>query len=527
MKVTKKESLSHATWSSLFLVMIASLTLSSAGAAQQVGETPPGEPAAGAQDKMAPGSGDDQELETDTDRDAELKALKERVKQLEARDAARDEEIAELKTAQRDLADEQEMAAFDKEMEEGFEQVFNIYGFFDLTFVKTFFDEGSPYTAFIPEHSSFGMSNFNVYLSSRMTETLSALGELRFSFLPLGEDKEYEYVGPDGESLTEYERVETVVTDPFTTTRYKQGGVAIERIHLTYAPADWFQIIAGRFITPSGIWNTDHGSPVVLPVRLPWMQIRELVPLVQLGVQVAGRFFPTDQLFFDYAITLSNGRGPIESVQDLDENKGVGLKLKLLYSGNRVRIAAGGYGYYGRYNDSKKVVRVFGLSPDTSPDKPLQFETVDTSVYDEFTAATDLLIEAFGVRLQSEYAFQYKKRVVPEPLDATQTIFAGASPLNPPYAATSQGHDVYVLLAYELPLHKWISPVRITPYFMYEYGMVDDTMPFTNMEQYMVGVNVKPSPFVVLKAEGMMGDSGTDLLGADLRVVSAQMAISF
>ncbi len=475
-----------------------------------------------------------EQVEPDADRDAEMEALKERVKQLEARDATREDQFAELKTAQEELADEQEMAGFEEGMEDASEQVFNIYGFFDLTLLKTFFDKGSPYTAFIPEKSSFGMSNFNVYLSSKMTETLSALGELRFSFLPLGRTDAYEYEGIPPEGIpaqgmygNEYDRVETWVTDPFSTQFYRQGGVSIERIHLTYAPADWFQIIAGRYITPSGIWNIDHGSPVVLPVRLPWMQIRELVPLAQLGVQVAGRFFPTDQLFFDYAITVSNGRGPIESVQDLDENKGVGLKLKLSYSGDRVRFAVGGYGYYGRYTDSKKVVRVFGLSPDADPDKPLQFEIVDTSVYDEFAGATDLLIEAFGFRLQSEYAVRYEYIVVPAPLDADEAIFAGASPLDTLYEASSMGHDVYVLLAYELPLHKWISPVRITPYVMYEYGEVNDTMPYVNMDQFIGGVNVKPSPFVVLKAEGMMAVSGTDLYGSNLYVISAQMAVSF
>ncbi|MCP4675327.1 MAG: hypothetical protein GY854_07440 [Deltaproteobacteria bacterium] len=508
-----------------WLVAIFLLAFSSTGAAQQTEDAPPEDSAKGKQ-----GDADaSQQTESTAGRDAELEALKKRVKQLEAKDAARDEEVEGLKAAQEEMIDEQAMAGYEEGTEDSFEQMFDIYGFFDLTFAKTFFDKGSPYTAFIPEKSSFGMSNFNVYLRSRMTETLSALGELRFSFLPLGKDEDYEYIGPDGEPMPdyEYERVETWVSDPFSTSYYRQGGVAIERIHLTYAPVDWFTIIAGRFITPSGIWNVDHGSPVVLPVRLPWMQIRELVPSAQLGVQVAGRLFPTDQLFFDYAITLSNGRGPIDTVQDLDENKGVGLKLKLSYSGNRFRIAAGGYGYYGRYTDSKKVIRVFGLSPDVAEDKPLQFEIVDTSVYDEYCVASDLLIEAFGVRVQSEYTVQYKNRIVAEPMDTEDVLFSGASPLDTLYEASSIGHDVYVLLAYELPLHTWISPVRITPYFMYEYGVVSDMAPYINMTQYIWGLNVKPSPFVVLKAEGMMGVSGTDLFGSNLYVISAQIAVSF
>jgi hypothetical protein len=106
---------------------------------------------------------------------------------------------------------------------------------------------------------------------------------------------------------------------------------------------------------------------------------------------VHGRVFPSDRTLFDYAFTVSNGRGPIEEVYDLDNNKGLGLRLRLGYDGSKFDFEIGTYGYMGKYTDKKVTWNIMG------------FAEVDTESYDEYTGTASLLIKFYGVRLQSEF----------------------------------------------------------------------------------------------------------------------------
>lgn len=411
-----------------------------------------------------------------------------------------------------------------------------VYGFFDLSYSHLLNAKDTSLAFYVPTVPSFLMSSINLYFLSQMTDTLSAILELKFSFLPHGQITGYEaeiyvedaLVGQEGE----YTTVSTRVVDPFTSQFFYQGGVTIERVHLTYSPFDWLQVIAGRYLTPYGIWNIDHGSPVVLPVRLPYMQIREMVPLAQTGLQIFGRVYATDKLSFDYAVTLSNGRGAMEQVYDLDKNKGVGVKAKFNYVGDKVKFSIGGYGYYGQVTSTKKVT-VMQMNTDMTLDEenyaqPLTVDTRTTNQYDEFVVAADFLLELYGVRLQSEYVYNYIDYEVTGPIAASEVALKGGSPLEDYYWASYIGNDVYVLLAYELPLEKWISPVRLTPYFMYEYGDPMDIMPQIGFQTFLAGLNIKPSPYVVLKAEYSYAiPKSTMAYGENIQNVSAQMAVSF
>jgi len=483
------------------------------------------EQAAAAEDRMA-------EIE------ALIKAQEERIAELEAAGRDSEAEVEELKAEVeelREFKEDQEIAQLEEDAAEAssMEKIFSFWGFFDLTFNKYFFDENSAYNIFLGQRSSFLMTSVNLYFASQMTQTLSALVELRLSYYPHGFDQEWEYVDAPG---TEYERTDTTVIDMFTTNYYRQHGIGIERVHLTWAPVDWFNVIAGRFLTPYGIWNIDHGSPVVLPARIPYMQLRDMVPRAQTGLQVYGRFFPTPVVFFDYAVTLSNGRGPMDEVYDLDDNKGVGLRLRLAYEGSDVRVAAGSYGYYGKYTDHKKVIDLelvedpadpsYGTL-DQSVDKPITAELVATAEYDEVVVSADLLFELYGVRLQAEYVWRRVDYETPGLLDPEEIMFAGGTPMDVLYSPSFLGQGFYGLIAYELPLSNWIEPVRITPYFMYEYNRHDDMRPNQNITTYIGGINIKPSPYVTLKVEGGAAVPERNYYGSILRAVTAQMAVSF
>lgn len=461
--------------------------------------------------------------------EAEIAKLKEREQSQQA-DKAENEElqgvIEELRLKVQGLEETQQLEELGDSMDgESHLRPLSIYGFFNLAFAKGFSEEGDLYRAFNEGSSSFVVYNANLYFKSEMTESLSALMELAFKFAPHGTETSYEIPGLG----IEYTRVDNTATDPMTSEQYLLGGVGIERIHLTYSPVDWFGVLAGRYLTPYGIWNVDHSPTVITTTHTPYMQIRSMVPRAQTGLQIFGRLFPSDNWIFDYIATVSNGRGPIESVKDLDDNKGLGLKLKLTYMGNNVTITAGSYGYFGAYTDKKKVVTTVlneDLTLDTDADSPLTMAIVTTEEYDEYLVASDLMIELFGIKLQSEFVWRYVDINVPGRRNTDQTLVSGAAATEELYTASYIGKGVYGLILWDLPVWERLNGVHIIPYFMYEYNANDDTSPNWNMDLVVIGLNVKPSPYVTLKAQY------TRLLPEyrfmkPVTIISAQLAVSF
>jgi hypothetical protein len=455
------------------------------------------------------------------------------------KDKERQKDIDELQENYEMLANEQEMAQMAAAQTEADLKKFRVYGFFDMTFAKFFFEDDSAWNLIYPKSSSFMFSRLNIYFASEMTDTLSFLAEVNFSFMPQGQhtgqilDNQIVIYTPDGreEARGNYKVKDTTVTDPFTTRQFQQGMIYIERVHLTYQPRDWFGITAGRFITPYGIWNVDHASPVILTAREPYMQIREMVPLAQTGFQLFGRAFMSDSWFMDYAVTLSNGRGPVQSMYDLDENKGLGARLAFAYQGSKVFARLGGYGYMGKSSEIAKIQHIVINDDDVTPDDPDGFrvKVVDTESFDEYIGTADFLLETYGVRLQSEFVYRYVKFDTPGQPTSLESSFGGLPPplVDPNYAyANFIGLSYYVLLAYTLPLDEYIGRVRITPYFMYEWNNPNDTQTYQKVNNFIYGVNIKPVPFVVLKLEGNFTKSGNTYL-QDMHAAMLQMAVAF
>ncbi|MCP4677427.1 MAG: hypothetical protein GY854_18310 [Deltaproteobacteria bacterium] len=437
---------------------------------------------------------------------AELTAMREETNtKIEEVKKENEERVEKLKQEHEERLDDIETEMMENLDTGDTEDRFSIYGFFDLTFVKDFPDKNSVMTGLDPAKTSFLMSNLNIYFKSQMTDTLSALVELRFTFLPLGHETSLEMEG-----MTEYERVDTTVLQANPYKEQRLGGVAIERAHLTWQPADFFGVVAGYFLTPYGIWNIDHGTPTLIAVREPYMQWARIMPLTQLGLQLFGRAYPTSRLYFDYAFTVSNGRGPMDTVHDLDENKALGLRLRLSYEGKNVGAGLGGYGYYGKYTDIKKVI--------TAIQPAFHVEQEVTAGYDELIGALDLLVEIYGVRLQGEFIrrlIQYSER-------AERSHLSGMGGYQPNYITIA----FYGILAWELPLSKWLGDMKLTPYVEVDYNDRDDSIPDNDSIMILGGLNFKPSPFVTLKAEAGRVNSfhGTR---ANLTYLAAQMAVSF
>jgi len=239
------------------------------------------------------------------------------------------------------------------------------------------------------------------------------------------------------------------------------------------------------------------------------MQSHQVLPLAQLGVQLFGRVFPTDSTIFEYALTVSNGRGPMDTIKDLDENKALGLKLKFIYEGDNLNTALGAYGYWGDYTDIKRVIA--SLTPTFVVDRPI------TESYTETILTLDLLIQFFGVRLQGEFVrklVEFEKRA--------PRVQARGPGFQPNYIAQMG----YGLLGYTLPLDKWIGDVTITPFVNIDVSQYDDTVAGYNSRSYGGGFNVRPADFLVLKLD-VTYQTSTDGDYLDAWFVMGQVAVSF
>jgi hypothetical protein len=466
-----------------------------------------------------------------------------KIEKLESALTLQQEKIAELeafKTAVEEKEADAEFEAFsDLDDSKSFdhERWLKVYGFFDVRFSKVFAQRDNPYNLYVGSTaSSFLMTSLNLFVQSQMTRSLGAIVELKFSYLPMAREDEYEYVAklPGGAEMVqgEYVRTAPLYVDPSTSAFYASGGVYMERAHFTYTPIDWFNVIVGRFLTPYGIWNIDHSPTTILPVLTPWMLIRNAVPNSQTGLQVYGRAFFRYDLFLDYALTVSNGRHwfRLDTIQDFDENKALGLKLRLSYESKDFSISGGGYGYFGKSTDiERQVVLYLGsdMTFDPEESRPLRSNMDYTIQAMETVATADFLVEFRKVRLQSEFYWSRWEFITPPVMEANYAIFSGVPITETVIRASYFSKGYYALLSWELPLEQWISPVRVTPYFMYEFNEYMDTCPWATNHSLTGGINVKPSPFVTLKAEYFHSYPESSVYGEPMRWAQLQLAVSF
>ncbi len=375
-----------------------------------------------------------------------------------------------------------------------------VSGFFDLSFHKFFLDKDSSMSGLINDSSTFTTEQLAVYFSRWLTPQLFALAEIQFTFAPHGYESD----------LIDYKRTDTRVTTGTSLYEQTLGGIVIERVQLDWQPIEAFGVRLGRFLTPFGIWNENHGSPVVITVHRPYLIDRRIMPLSQTGLQVFGRLFlGPSQFSVEYAVTLSNGRGPMDAVFDLDDNKAVGTKLKAIYQTRDVHVALGGYGYFGTYTDVKKQLVSF---------EPFRVDVEQTASFDEWIGSLDLLVDIKWLHFQAEYIRKLTLHRIHPPRSPTR----GPGD-QPDYVATG----VYGLVGVNIPVETRFGTMKVMPYAEVEYVNLDDSLPSFGGMHYLGGINFKPSAFVTLKGEYHLIDSFHGGGDYDFSMFSAQAAVSF
>jgi len=350
----------------------------------------------------------------------------------------------------------------------------NLYGFTDFTYstqVGHSFDLGSPY-------SSFAVGKLNLYAAAELGDNWRSLAEIRFMYLPNGTSP------ASSDPSVVPPRTDTTVGDYTDLNRpVKWGGISIERAWLehTFHPA--LTVRAGAFLTPYGIWNVDHGSPVIIGARRPFIIGESLFPEHQTGLEIYGAWnFGPSQV--GYHLTLSNGRGPIDSYQDLDHNKAIGGRLFFKHDNAKFgTLTLGTSGYKGTYTDSTD-----SFAPDASG--KLVVTHPISAQYKELSLAADLKWELGGALVQSEVIMND----VAYPDDHRPAMYPVAG--GPPgFAPDHRRVGIYGLAGYRFPF------LGIMPFFGAEYydvGLYSFTPPSAAV---WGGLNVRPTARVVLKAQ--------------------------
>jgi len=143
--------------------------------------------------------------------------------------------------------------------------------------------------------STFSLGQYDLFITSKLTDTVSVLSE---TVLEFGEDNE-------------------LVVDQ-------------ERLELKYAPSDLFSVRIGRMHTPLGYWNHafHHGAWLQTTAFRPLLYSFEddggILPVHSVGIQFFG-LWRLQALDLDYTLSVVNGRGrrvtEVQNLQDRNDAK--------------------------------------------------------------------------------------------------------------------------------------------------------------------------------------------------------------
>lgn len=384
----------------------------------------------------------------------------------------------------------------------GKEPALRLYGFADFGTNWILRDGTRAIEGYFGEAPSFSVGNLNVYLEADLADGFRSLAEVRFTYLPNG--------SPD---LSTGMRASTLASDY---TQFGQsvawGGVVIERVFVEYEAHPLLTFRAGQWLTPVGIWNVDHGSPTIIPAMRPYVITANMFPLRQTGIEIYGSQLFGQSLTLGYHVTLSNGRGNVDTYADFDSNKALGLRL---FATLRAigKLTLGTSLYYGRSTDSNQIMP-------TIADGNRGLAAKIASQYDELAYAADLQWRLAELRFQLE-------------VFGNQGVYtAGGRPRAPLSEGTGLVPDFtrwggYMLVGYALP---WLT---LMPFVDLEYiadGNAVTGGPASSGRVYAAsgGLNMRPGSSVVLKLQyyhGVVKNRGSSAQSFD--TVAGTIAWSF
>ena len=194
----------------------------------------------------------------------------------------------------------------------------SLHGFADLTATAEWND---PDVGGRTSSNAFALGEFDLFLTSQLTSSISFLGETVIEL----EDS--------GDSV-----------------------IDVERVFIKFSVSDSLYFSAGRRHLPLGYWHESYHHGLLLqptierPTPLRFEDDGGVLPTHVVGLQSGGRLF-AGPWAFDYSVTLSNGRAEtrekIQGTSDANDHKALGLKLSASRSPSGL-LAVGPMVYFDR-----------------------------------------------------------------------------------------------------------------------------------------------------------------------------------
>jgi hypothetical protein len=130
--------------------------------------------------------------------------------------------------------------------------------------------------------------------------------------------------------------------------------VELEQGYLRWQPSDAFGVRAGRFNTPFGWWVPIHWSILMDQVTPPLYVGKEMIPEQQIGLELAGRAFPSELLGPDGEIgwSLFSGYGASGLDQDRTDGLTAGGDLHVRFT-ERYEVGVSAYHQRNRELDDR------------------------------------------------------------------------------------------------------------------------------------------------------------------------------
>jgi hypothetical protein len=377
-----------------------------------------------------------------------------------------------------------------------------LYGFADFNAVK-WMNLSNRWNGTLPQPLSFYVGKLNVYMEANIAPEWKSLIEVRYMFIPNGSGTPNPYVDPIGNAG----RFDGIAPDYTELDRpVEWGGINIQRAYLEHSFTNFLSVRVGRFLTPWGIWNVDHGSPVIIGTAKPYVIGESFFPEAQTGFDAFGSVSVGDSTL-SYHLTLSNGRGATEAFQDMDDNKAIGGRLSLrMYALGELTVGLSGYG--GTVTDRRQQLNLQTMS----------LSYFNYEHYREVSWAADVRW------LWKDLHFQTEAAVHDRVWDDNARPISGAG-----VQADVRRFGMYALLGYRLP---WLN---LMPYMIYSYYDTGSRAAFngpaSQVQVWSWGLNIRINPSIVFKVEYQRGSfldptPGTMFEDA-LQQLSSQLAWAF
>lgn len=408
---------------------------------------------------------------------------------------------------------------------------FDVSGFVDFTVSQLWMDDSNILwgTGF-DDQFGFWRSHFNIYGDWRPVPSVRVLGEAAVAVFPDGTGEEpgtrlKATVSVTGSEPTTVE-IDTVLeppTPPVSTTvdhrldgPVEWGSVYMERLWIDLLLRQQMNVRVGRFITPSGIWNVDHGSPAILTIRQPYQTgIFRLFPRSQVGIMGYGTAFVGDA-DLTYRAYVSTGREGIsfDDIADVAGGANVEARVPLL---DGLQMGVSGYTGMSRTQELWRTVEVDIEVPtvyrlvfdstgalDSAATREATTEATEAAVQDSLDRAVmNLENHAYGYTVESQ------AREIS--VNASARLKAGAVTLQAEGTYLQvQDHmqndakthiwGVYGLVSYRF---RPMAKLSVTPYAMFEQIQGDgDYMGTLNrFTTFLGGVNIGMFTVAHLKLE--------------------------